>query len=461
MFRTAVKALQAGNNQDAYTAAEQLVQMAPRDVRGWLLLGTALSGLKKNNESLTAFKHALVLQPRSLAALEGAAQAAYAVRSSETRSLLERLIEVNSRNETAHAMLGALAFQSRKCDEAVRNYEQATKAISTQVNALREYGICLVDLHRSDAAIPVFDRILQLQPEVWQNRHNLALVQYQTRRYADTIATLKGMSDHGAPEREYLNLLAAAYEANHNTDKALATLYRAIAIAPDDIRNYLDLATLCMDHSATQSGIDIINAALKNFPENAELYLERGVLYVQLGKFAEAQADFDQIDRLGARQTLTTLARSIALLQNNNPDESLKVIRARLKTSPNDPELNYALAEVLTRNDGAPGSSSFKEAVAAAEWSVKQKPDFLLAHDLLSGLLLKSGDAMGSILESQRALALDPTDRTAVYHLLSAWRQRGNSAEVTALTTRLRTLIEQARAEQVELNKFRIVEGSQ
>jgi tetratricopeptide (TPR) repeat protein len=128
------------------------------------------------------------------------------------------------------------------------------------------------------------------------------------------------------------------------------------------------------------------------------------------------------------------------------------------KTSPNVATLNYLLGVILSRNDAVPGRPAFQEAVTAAERAVKLKPDFVLAHDLLAGLLLKSGELRRSIDQSQRALTIDPTDRTAVYHLLSAWRERGNSAEVAAMSKRLRTLIEQARLAQIEQNKFRIVE---
>jgi len=444
-FASAVKALQGGDSQTAHAVAEKLVEERPPDVKAWLLLGMSLSALKRNSDSLKAFDRALDLQPDSLAALEGAAQAAYSMHSPRTQRLLERLLAVDSQNETAHGMLGALAFRSAKCSQAVAHYERAQKLLSGHVEALSEYGICLVEIHRTEAAIPIFERILQLRPEPWQNRYNLALLRYRTRQYAESIETLKPVAEGPAPRSEALNLLAAAYEANHDTERAVATLYWAIAAAPEDVRNYLDLATLCMEHGAEPAGIDIVNAALKKLPDALELYLERAVLYIQIGKYTEAQADFEEVDRRSPQQTLATLGRGIALLQNNRQAQSLELIRARLKTSPNDATLNYLLAEVLSRNDAVLGQPAFHEAVTAAERAVKLKPDFVLAHDLLAGLLLKSGELGRSIDESQRALAIDPTDRTAVYHLRSAWRERGNSAQVAVMSKRLRALIERTR----------------
>lgn len=457
-IESSVRALQAGDPQTAYAISQKLVETKPGDVKAWLVQGTALSGLKRNSESLRAFQRALGLEPNSLAALEGAVQAAYAIQSPETEALLRRVLAIDPRNETAHAMLGALAFRGAKCEDAVAYYQQANKALANNVPALTEYGICLVETHREDAAVPIFERILQLQPDNWQHRYNLALVDYRIRHYSEAIELLKPAAVASVPNSEILNLLAAAYETNHETQHAVATLYQAIAAAPEDARNYLDLATLCMEHSAEQTGLDIINAALKKLPDSQELYLERAVLYIQVGKYAEAQEDFDEVDRRRPQQTLATLGRGIALLQTSRQTESLELIRQRLKASPNDATLNYLLAEVLSRNDAVSGQMALSEALAAAERAVQVKPDFVLAHDVLAGLLLKSGELERSIAESRLSLKLDPTDRTAVYHLLSAWRKRGNDAEVAELAKQLRTMIEQARLDQIEKNRFRIVE---
>lgn len=457
-IESSVAALRSGDFQTASAIAQKLVETNPRNVKAWLVLGTALSQLGRNIESLRAFERALDLQPGSLAAVEGAVQTAYAIQSPETERLLQRLLVVDPGNETAHAMLGALAFRATRCGDVVTHYQQAQKALANNAAALTEEGICLVETHREASAVPIFERILKLQPDNWQNRYNLALVHYRVRNYGKCIEAVEPLAQAPTPNSDVLNLIAAAYEANHETQRAVSALYKAIAAAPQDPRNYLDLATICMEHSAEQIGLDIINSALQKLPDALELYLERAVLYVQIGKYTEAQADFDEVDRRRPQQTLATLGRGIALLQADRQSESLELIRERLKTSPNDATLNYLLAEVQSRSDAITGRGAIREAVAAAERAVKIKPDFVLAHDVLAGLFLKSGELQRSIAESRVSLKLDPTDRTAVYHLLSAWRRQGNNAEVATLTVQLRMMIEQARREQVEKNKFRIVE---
>jgi tetratricopeptide (TPR) repeat protein len=121
--------------------------------------------------------------------------------------------------------------------------------------------------------------------------------------------------------------------------------------------------------------------------------------------------------------------------------------------------LNYLLAEVLARRGAAPGTPEFQEAEAAARRAVKARPAFAPAHDVLSRLYLRAGDGARSIAESRLALRLDPTDRTAVYYLMSALRASGNKSELPSLAARLRDLAAAENKNEAERNRFHIVEA--
>jgi tetratricopeptide (TPR) repeat protein len=282
-----------------------------------------------------------------------------------------------------------------------------------------------------------------------------------TGHYAAAIATLKPLAEGPAAEVDALNLIADAYEANRGTPAAAAALRRAIDIAPHDVRNYLDFATLCMDHASFQVGVDIVTAGLKVIPDSPELYSERAVLYAQLKRYDEAEADFETANQLRPQQAFATVGLGIALLEKNDTQHSLEVIRARLKESPDEPTLNFLLAEVVARRGAAPGTSEFKEAEAAAQRAVKANATFAPAHDVLSRLYLRAGDLTRSVEESRLALKFDPTDRTAMYHLISALRASGNKSEVASLTARLRDMAFADTRNEGEKNRFRIVEAEQ
>jgi tetratricopeptide (TPR) repeat protein len=460
-IQATIEALRAHDYGRALEMTQALVREQPNNARVWTLQGAALSGLGRGEESLRSYQRALNIRPDYLPALEGAAQCEYEAASPTAEDLLDRIIRIDPKNETAHAMLASLSFKQKQCDKAVAHFALARHAISDRPVALAEYGICLVHTRQLGEAAPVFQRLLELEPKDWHNRYNLGLVQYMTGHYAAAIATLKPLAEGPAAEVDAVNLIADAYEANRETPAAAAALRRAIDIAPHDVRNYLDFATLCMDHASFQVGVDIVTAGLKVIPDSPELYSERAVLYAQLKRYDEAEADFETANQLRPQQAFATVGLGIALLEKNDTQRSLELIRARLKESPDEPTLNFLLAEVVARRGAAPGTSEFKEAEAAAQRAVKANATFAPAHDVLSRLYLRAGDLTRSVEESRLALKFDPTDRTAMYHLISALRASGNKSEVASLTARLRDMASADTRNEAEKNRFRIVEAEQ
>jgi len=49
-----------------------------------------------------------------------------------------------------------------------------------------------------------------------------------------------------------------------------------------------------MDHQSFHTGIEMINAGLALQPTSAPLYVTRGILYVQLAEYDQAEADFEK-----------------------------------------------------------------------------------------------------------------------------------------------------------------------
>jgi tetratricopeptide (TPR) repeat protein len=458
-IQSTIEVLRAHDYARALEMAQALAREHPDDARVWTLQGSALSALGRGEESLRSYQQALRIGPNYLPALEGAAQCEYAAGSPAAQNLLDRIIRIDPANETAHAMLASLSFKQNQCDKAVAHFALARKAISSNPPALAEYGICLAHGHQLGAAEPIFRRLFDLQPHDWHNRYNIGLIQYMTGRNTAAVETLKPIVDGPAAQVDALNLIAAAYEANHETPAATEALRRAIDLAPRDVRNYLDLATLCMDHAAFQVGVDIASVGLKQIPDSAALYAERAVLNAQLMKYDAADADFAKANQLEPRQEFATVGLGISLLERNDSERSLKVLRSRLRESPDEPTLNYLIAEVLTRRGAAPGTPEFKEAKAAAQRAVKAKVDFAPAHDVLSRLYLRAGDAAQAVGESRLALKFDPTDRTALFHLISALRASGDKSEVATLTARLRDLAAAETRNDAERSRFRIVEA--
>ena len=458
--QSVVQALQSHDNELALRLAQELAQAHPTDPRAWTLQGIALPGLGRPQESLRAFKHALQIDPNNVAALEAAAQLEFQAGSPEALPFLEKLLRLNPDDQTSHAMTAALAFQRKDCATTVAHYEKSPQVVVNDIPALSQFGACLVHLNRAAEALSAYQRIAELRPQDMEALYYLGLAQYGAHHYEDAIHTLLPLTEDG-PEKQRaiaLNLIAAVYEDDQQTPAAVAALQKAIALDPANSDNYLDLATLSLDHGAFKLGVDVLNAGLHAVPDSARLYLERGVLEVQLEQYDEANADFRKAAALNPLQNYSSVALGISLLQENKPGESVRVVRQRLAKAPSDPTFNYLLAELLIRTGVKPGTPSFQEAKAAAQRAVRSKPDFTLAQDILTELYLRSGEAGLAEATARLALKSDPNDQSALYHLIVCLRGKGDQTELPQLVQRLADVTSGLREQEKARNRFRLVE---
>lgn len=193
-------------------------------------------------------------------------------------------------------------------------------------------------------------------------------------------------------------------------------------------------------------------------PGSPALYIERGVLYVQMGRFNEADADFQKADSLEPAQNLGTVARGISLVQENELGRSHETVREGLKRALNDPVLNYLLADVLIRKGVWPGTPEFQEAKDAGQRAVHSKPDFALPYDVVSVLYLRAGQTSQAADATRLALKADPEDSTAVYHLIVYLRKEDDNKELPQLVKKLAEMSTAARERTAAVNRYKLAE---
>ncbi len=456
-------ALREHDFQRAVQLAQSAVQQAPKDPKLWALEGIALSRLGRQNDALNAYNKALAISPNYLPALEGAAELEYEAGSKRAQPLLERIVKLRPDDPTANAMLGVLKYKQHECSSAARHFHAALDLVSSQPVALAEYGDCLMELDRAEDAVPVFQKLLALQPDDPHSRYNLAVVQLAAHKTKDAIETLQPLLSATSPDPDVLDLASSAYEESGDTPKAVELLRQAIVLDPKKTRYYVDFATLSFNHQSFQVGVDMIDVGLKANPTAAQLFVARGVLLIQLSQYEKAEADFEKANELDPSQTSGAVAEGLAQIQQSNLYQALTTVRSQLKDHSNDAFLHYLEAQILFQQGADPGSEQFKNAIAAASRSIQLKPDFVLARDLLGNLYLKSGEIDKSIAQSRRALEQSPSDQEALYHLIQALRQPGKDAkgELPALVKRLSVLRREARQAEASINRYKLYEPEQ
>jgi len=456
----ATSALRAREFDKALQILQLAIQQSPGRAQLWMLQGLAYSGLGNTQGALASFRTALKISPDYLPALEAAAQIEYDAGSKGAVPLLEHVLRLRPDDTTSHAMLAVLAYRQGDCATAVEHFEKGGPLMSSQPAALQEHAACLLKLKQFDRAIAVLQAALNLNPEDRRARSQLASTQLMADQPKDAVATLEPLLKIDPPDAKLLRLAASAYEATGDTPEAVRVLREAIVSDPRNTDLYLDFATLSMDHQSFQVGVDMINSGLKLQPAAARLYVARGVLYVQMARYDEAEADFERANLLDPANSLGSVAQGLQAVQSNDPDRALTTIRAKLAKKPTDPYLWYLQADVLAQKGSDPGSVDFETALRSAKKAVALQPSFSAAHDVLAKLYLQAGQNQLAIEQCRKALNSDPKNQTAVYHLIQGLRKAGEKAEIPDLLQRLAQLRAESSKQEMDRNRYKLVEDN-
>jgi tetratricopeptide (TPR) repeat protein len=458
-----VAAISAALRNQEFSQALELVNSALQDLPGdphlWTLQGRAYAGEGQRSKAMTSFGSALKSSPDFLPALEGMAQIKFEAGSMEAIPVLQHILRLMPGDTTSHAMIAVLEYRRGDCAAASPHFETAGSILDSQLDALHAYATCLVKLKQVSKAIEVFQRALLLQPEDTQQRNLLASLQLMAHRPQDAIATLGPLIEAANPSAGTLELSANAYEDAGETEKAVSMLRQAILADPQNIGPYLDFAQISSAHDSFQVGINVVSDGISQQPNSAQLYFARGVLYVQLADYDNAEADLAKAYELDPNESLTAAAQGLLAVQQNDLDRARADVKQKLKRKPDDPVLLYLQADVLAQQGAEPGTNEFQLALQSAKRAVALRPTLAAARAVLAKLYLQSGKNAEAAEQCRKALQVDPKDQTSLYRLIQALRKSGQTAQVPELLKRLAVLRQDSAKEQKQRNRYKLVEG--
>lgn len=327
-----IDAYQAQNFDEALAIADHEIQQQPRDPKAWTERALSLAALNRNPESITSFERALSVQPTFLPALRGAAELTYKNHDPQAGSFLARLLKADPRDATAHAMAGVLAFERRDCAGATEHFEQSGPELASNPQAYSFYGSCLLELGKAEKAVPIFSALLEQASNGTSFRYNLGNAQLSSGDPLAAIRTLAPLTSGEHPDPAALNLIASAEAESGDLRAALQHLRTAAQLKPDAEENYLDFASLCLEHDSVDLAEEIVEVGLEKIPNSARLYSMRGIIEAQAGKFDASTRDFEEASRLSPDKSYGAVGLSMLFAESKNTGAAEEVLRGKAES---------------------------------------------------------------------------------------------------------------------------------
>ncbi|HET6900585.1 MAG TPA: tetratricopeptide repeat protein, partial [Vicinamibacteria bacterium] len=269
--------------------------------------------------------------------------------------------------------------------------------------------------------------------------YNEALMLIEAGDDAGAIRVAQELITEGRGTAELYNLASRALVRAGRIEEAYDALRQATRLEPKAPENYVDLATICVEHDNFDLGLEIVDIGLRELPQSWVLRLQRGVLLAMKGRMPDAETEFEAARRLEPAQAVPYAALGMVWIQGGQTEKAVEVLRAELPRR-KDHVVPYIFAVALLRSGVEAASPAAAEAVSALRASIRANPSFAPAHAELGRLLLKRDELEPAIQELEKATRLDPASTPALYALSQAYRKKGDTARAQALLSRVSTL---------------------
>ena len=239
------------------------------------LLGSSYAQTRDYTKAENAFKRALQREPDSEDIRRAYAEALMAQgRMQDARAQLQEIVKSDPQSPMSYVRLAQLDRQMGNFDEARKELETARGLAPDNLEIPYQEAILESTLGNDDKAISLLENVLK-QTEKPDGKYNPA--------EANNRAI-------------YLQRLGAVYRSQEDFSKALETFQRIVALGGDQAPRgeALIIETLQLNNQ-NHKAMQLANVALKKYPQNRQLLMQRASLLGQEGHRDEAVAQLNKM----------------------------------------------------------------------------------------------------------------------------------------------------------------------
>jgi Flp pilus assembly protein TadD len=458
--------IQFARSGDLARAADELrraVMLAPTNAEFQSTLGTVLAMDRKLEESSAAFRKALQFAPqdstvrRYLAAnlwqLHHYPEAKRELQiilhehpnDSPSRLLLGMVSENSGDYSTAAKMLSSVPDEVEKRPESVaalahsyyqlRQQENARATLRGLSSSAGNAKSLLLGAKIADQAGDYLEaeRLLDAIRDPGGTSADIqyprATVQYHAGHFAQCQATLEPLLAGPGVTAQMYNLLGWCYHRLNKPKEATEAFEHAMALAPADESNYVDLVKVLEAHNFLVVALDAANHAAALFPNSAAVFNLKGSIESRLSQFTDAITSYKHSVEAQRASSEGWLGLGRAQVSAGLIPDATSTLTSAIERFPNEARLKVVYAEML-RNHADPTD---RAAAIRAEQLLKQA----IANDAtnpealfdLGKIELDDGRLTQASQHLERAAKLLPESSEVHFVLSRVYRRLNRTAD--------------------------------
>ncbi|WP_234484075.1 tetratricopeptide repeat protein [Noviherbaspirillum pedocola] len=349
-----------------------------------LALAQAAYGAGDSTRAVREARTALSMAPKSELAVLTLAQVQ--PDKNEALKTLSDYLKANPKSREVRLAYARFLVEEKRFDAARAEFTILLKEQPGDLTVLYAMGLLAAqhnDLNGAEKYLGAYVKGLAAQPDDERDPTQALLILSQiAEQRGDTAAALKWLEQvpAGAPQSWLLAQIKRAQlmAKSGDLDGARRVLHEA---KTEDKEEALQLivaeAQILREANHAQEGLDLLDAALKNYPDNVDLLYDHAMMAEKLNRLDVMESSLRRIIQLDPKNQNAYNALGYSLAERNlRLDEAQSLVEKAHELAPNDPFIIDSLGWVQFRR------GNLKEAETLLRRAYRMRPDPEIAAHL-------------------------------------------------------------------------------
>jgi tetratricopeptide (TPR) repeat protein/arylsulfatase A-like enzyme len=386
--------------------------------------GTILYGEGRWDEAIREFEQAISSNEDLTIARLNMARAYYRKKDyARSEAILREHLLRQPRSKEAENLLGGLAMDQGRLDEAEAHFRRALSYEPNFTDARNSLGLLLEKRERHEEALAEFERVVRVDPEYAEGYNNIGVVLKNAGRIDEAVAAFRHSIAADPDFAGAYSNLGLILEARHEEAAAEEQFRNAVRRNPRGAAERDNLGGLLIRMGRLEEARVELEKAIALDPGYASAHNNLGTVLGRMGKSEEEIACYRKAIALDPSSADAHHNLGLALMNSGAGEEGEREMKQALTVKPGYAPAYLNLGRYLVDHDRA------KEAAALLRTAVARLPKDAEVRLLLGEALIDSGSASEGNEALEEALKLRPGDEAFKIQVGDV-RRKANESQV-------------------------------
>lgn len=405
-YNLGVILLRENNTTESQTQFERTLAANPKHAPALNNLGVVWDARGDHKKALDYFKKAALVDPMYTEAFFNQGMSYMKLnKPKEATRAFEQALKLEPAASTPYVKLGTLYLEQGKKERAVEAFKKAIATLDEEEKKAGGFKL-LVQRFKAERSTDAY--------------RGLALAFLQQGKVDDAVATLKDAAAKVPNDPSAWLALGEALLAKGDAEGAVDALKKRLQLEPS-AEAQLDLARAYTKRRIAKEAEALYRDVLKAEPENRRAHLGLVDLFLEQGKYADAERLLKEQLQKDPNDAQSLARVGVMKSRQQRPDQALEPLEKAVALNPSLSEARAELAFLHFRADPAKAA----QCVTTTSEIVINEPRNVLALSYLGLCLLSKGDKARAEQTLKAAIDIDKNFGLAHYNLAQVYENEG------------------------------------